>query len=57
MASDVPPKPPRMSATFDEHTLAEIRRAARTGIYDIRGGGAKRALHKMKTVKPQPMSK
>ena len=44
MASDSPPKPPRMSATFDEHTLAEIRRAARTGIYDIRGGGAKRAL-------------
>lgn len=35
---------PRHSATFDEHTLAEIRRAANTGIYDIRGGGAKRAL-------------
>ncbi len=44
MVSEFPPKPPRMSAAFDEHTLAEIRRAARTGIYDIRGGGAKRAL-------------
>ena len=36
--------PPRFSRTFDPHTLAEIRRAAATGIYDIRGGGAKRAL-------------
>jgi methylamine---glutamate N-methyltransferase subunit C len=36
--------PPRFSATFDPHTLAEIRRAAATGLYDIRGGGAKRAL-------------
>ena len=36
--------PPRKSATFDDRTLAEIRRAARTGIYDIRGMGAKRAL-------------
>ena len=44
MVSEFPPKPPRMSAAFDAHTLAEIRRAARTGIYDIRGGGAKRAL-------------
>jgi len=35
---------PRYSATFDPHTLAEIRRAAATGIYDIRGGGTKRAL-------------
>ncbi len=39
-----PPTPPRFSATFDMHTLAEIRRAAATGIYDIRGGGAKRKL-------------
>ena len=30
--------PPRPSAIFDEFTLAEIRRAAATGIYDIRGG-------------------
>ena len=36
--------PPRKSATFDDHTIAEIRRAAATGIYDIRGGGAKRKL-------------
>ena len=35
---------PRESATFDRATLAEIRRAAETGIYDIRGYGAKRAL-------------
>ena len=35
---------PRYSATFDPHTLAEIRRAAATGIYDIRGGGAKRKV-------------
>ena len=35
---------PRESATFDQHTLAEIRRAAATGIYDIRGAGAKRKL-------------
>ena len=32
------------SATFDDATLAEIRRAAQTGIYEIRGAGAKRAL-------------
>jgi glutamate synthase domain-containing protein 2 len=37
-------KPPRASATFDQASLAEIRRAAATGIYDIRGGGAKRKL-------------
>lgn len=36
--------PPRASATFDEYTLAEIRRAAATGLYDIRGFGAKRRL-------------
>ena len=36
--------PPRKSATFDDHTLAEIRRAAATGIYDIRGGGTKRKV-------------
>ncbi|MEE3100968.1 MAG: FMN-binding glutamate synthase family protein [Pseudomonadota bacterium] len=35
---------PRKSATFDDYTLSEIRRAAATGIYDIRGGGAKRAV-------------
>ncbi|WP_181703828.1 FMN-binding glutamate synthase family protein [Chthonobacter albigriseus] len=35
---------PRFSATFDPYTLSEIRRAAETGIYDIRGGGAKRRV-------------
>ena len=36
--------PPRKSATFDDYAIAEIRRAAATGIYDIRGAGAKRKL-------------
>src|SRR5215468_7910484 len=36
--------PPRESAIFDKHTIAEIHRAAATGIYDIRGFGAKRKL-------------
>ena len=35
---------PRFSATFDPYTISEIHRAAATGIYDIRGGGAKRKL-------------
>src|SRR6201999_4063653 len=35
---------PRYSATFDLDTMSEIRRAAATGIYDIRGAGAKRKL-------------
>ena len=35
---------PRKSWTFDEYTNSEIRRAAETGIYDIRGGGSKRKL-------------
>ena len=33
---------PAFSSTFDSAALAEIRRAAATGIYDIRGAGAKR---------------
>ncbi|WP_368373056.1 FMN-binding glutamate synthase family protein [Rubellimicrobium arenae] len=36
--------PPRFSATFSNDANAEIRRAAATGIYDIRGGGSKRKL-------------
>lgn len=36
--------PLRESATFDRGVIAEIQRAAETGIYDIRGWGAKRAL-------------
>jgi len=35
---------PRFSATFDRYTISEIQRAAATGIYDIRGGGAKRKV-------------
>ena len=42
--SHIPQTLPRYSATFDPHTLSEIRRAAATGIYDIRGGGTKRQL-------------
>src|SRR3954471_18687308 len=34
----------RESATFDRATIADIQRAAETGIYDIRGGGAKRRV-------------
>jgi methylamine---glutamate N-methyltransferase subunit C len=34
----------RESATFDRATIAEIHRAAETGIYAIRGAGAKRRL-------------
>jgi glutamate synthase domain-containing protein 2 len=40
----IPQTEPRFSATFDKHTNAEIRRAAATGIYDIRGAGTKRKL-------------
>jgi glutamate synthase domain-containing protein 2 len=36
--------PPRKSATFNDAVIAEIRRAAVTGIYDIRGAGPKRPL-------------
>ncbi len=39
-----PARTPAQIATFDDYTLSEIRRAASTGIYDIRGGGAKRRL-------------
>ncbi|MGB2303137.1 MAG: glutamate synthase-related protein, partial [Candidatus Puniceispirillales bacterium] len=35
---------PIQSATFTKSVNAEIRRAADTGIYDIRGGGAKRSV-------------
>jgi glutamate synthase domain-containing protein 2 len=40
----IPSTTPRKSATFDDYTLSEIRRAAATGIYDIRGAGAKRKV-------------
>jgi len=39
-----PPTTPRRSAIFDDYTMSEIRRASQTGIYDIRGGGAKRKV-------------
>ncbi|MEM1163895.1 MAG: FMN-binding glutamate synthase family protein [Pseudomonadota bacterium] len=42
--SAVPRTEPIQSATFSNPVNAEIRRAAATGIYDIRGGGAKRKL-------------
>ena len=35
---------PRFSSAFDPYTLSEIRRAAETGLYDIRGGGSKRKV-------------
>ena len=44
MTADIPTTRPRKSATFDDYTLSEIRRAAATGLYDIRGGGAKRRV-------------
>ena len=36
--------PPQKSSYFNDDVNAEIRRAATTGIYSIRGGGTKRAL-------------
>ncbi len=42
--SSIPQTLPRFSATLDPASMAEIRRAAATGIYDIRGGGAKRKV-------------
>src|SRR3954468_22383142 len=44
MSPKIPLTAPRQSWTFDDYTLSEIRRAATTGIYDIRGGGAKRRV-------------
>ncbi len=41
---ETPRTKPRTSATFTPEVMSEIRRAAATGIYDIRGAGAKRAL-------------
>ena len=42
--TEFPKTPPRFSATFTPAINAEIRRAAASGIYDIRGGGTKRHL-------------
>ena len=41
---DNPPGGLRESATFDRNVIHEIQRAARTGIYDIRGWGSKRRV-------------
>ena len=43
-AAGIPRTVPQKSATFTDTINAEIRRAAATGIYDIRGGGAKRKV-------------
>ncbi|MGB5837997.1 MAG: FMN-binding glutamate synthase family protein, partial [Albidovulum sp.] len=40
----IPQTVPRQSWTFSNEVNSEIRRAAATGIYDIRGGGAKRRV-------------
>ena len=40
----IPKTVPVQSSTFSQTINAEIRRAAATGIYDIRGGGAKRKV-------------
>ncbi|WP_206019282.1 FMN-binding glutamate synthase family protein [Roseovarius spongiae] len=40
----IPRTTPRQSATFSRDVNSDIRRAAATGIYDIRGGGAKRRV-------------
>ena len=48
MSDQIQSGPPRtlpiMSNTFTPEVNAEIRRAAATGLYDMRGGGAKRKL-------------
>ncbi|WP_372833000.1 FMN-binding glutamate synthase family protein [Puniceibacterium confluentis] len=44
IAPAIPRTEPIQSATFSNPVNAEIRRAAATGIYDIRGGGAKRRV-------------
>ena len=43
-ARGIPHTTPRQSATFTADVNSDIRRAAATGIYDIRGGGAKRKV-------------
>ena len=44
MEPNTPRTLPIQSTTFTKEVNAEIRRAAATGIYDIRGGGAKRKV-------------
>ena len=40
----VDPRNLRQAATFTETTISEIQRAAREGLYEIRGFGGKRYL-------------
>ncbi|MDW4551748.1 FMN-binding glutamate synthase family protein [Defluviimonas sp. D31] len=42
--TQIPQTTPRQSWTFSNEMNSEIRRAAATGIYDIRGGGSKRRV-------------
>ena len=42
--NEIPGTTPRPSATFSDDINSEIRRAAATGIYDFRDGGAKRKV-------------
>ena len=42
--NSIPQTVPVQSSTFSQTVNSEIRRAAATGIYDIRGGGAKRKV-------------
>ena len=42
--NSIPQTVPVQSVTFSQSVNSEIRRAAATGIYDIRGGGAKRKV-------------
>src|SRR6202049_507480 len=44
IAPKQPRTTPRFSATFDPYAISEIQRAAATGIYELRGAGAKRKL-------------
>ncbi len=44
MTNRIDPSWLRESATFSKPVIREIQRAAREGIYDIRGGGAKRTI-------------
>jgi glutamate synthase domain-containing protein 2 len=44
MGNKIDPGWLRESATFSKPVIREIQRAAREGIYDIRGGGAKRTV-------------
>ena len=50
----MPHTTPRQSATFTQDVNSDIRRAAATGIYDIRGGGAKRKVPSATVPKKPP---